>query len=101
MKPYSLISDSRINPRKKIEWIVKSVIKAHQKNQHAGQIDTMVVSTQEQRIGLIDKLKEYGCGVPRVEVIPVSGPSKLRFPERERKRYSLISVSRITPQKKS
>lgn len=31
-KPYSLISVSRMDPRKKIEWIIKSVIKAYKRN---------------------------------------------------------------------
>ena len=31
-KPYSLLTVSRIDRRKKIDWIIKSVIKAHQKN---------------------------------------------------------------------
>lgn len=31
-KPYSLLTVSRIDRRKKIDWMIKSVIKAHQKN---------------------------------------------------------------------
>lgn len=33
-KPCSLIAVSRIHPRKKLEWIIKSVISAHQRNQN-------------------------------------------------------------------
>ena len=67
---------------------------------YSNQIDTIVVSTQGQKEELIEKLKEYNCGVPNVEVIPVSGLDQLRYPQRERKRHSLITVSRIHPRKK-
>ncbi len=67
---------------------------------YSEKIDTMVVSTQEQKKELIEKLQEYKRSVPNVEVIPVAGIDKLRYPERERKRYSLITVSRINRRKK-
>lgn len=67
---------------------------------YSNQIDTMVVSTQGQKDELIEKLKEYNCSVPNVEVIPVSGLDQLRYPKQERKQHSLITVSRIHPRKK-
>lgn len=67
---------------------------------YSNRIDTMVVSTQGQKEELIEKLKEYNCSVPNVEVIPVSGLDQLRYPKQERKRHSLITVSRIHPRKK-
>lgn len=67
---------------------------------YAHRIDTMVVSTQEQKEELIGKLKEYYCTVPKVEVIPVAGLSQLRYPQGRRKPYSLVSASRINPKKK-
>ncbi len=63
-------------------------------------IDTMVVSTQEQKEELVKKLREYKRSVPKIEVIPVAGIDRLRYPETKRKRYSLISVSRINMRKK-
>lgn len=63
-------------------------------------IDTMVVSTQEQKEELIKKLREYDRSVPKVEVIPVAGIDRLRYPEMGRKKCSLISVSRINMRKK-
>lgn len=67
---------------------------------YSNKIDTMVVSTQEQKEELVKKLQEYECSVPNVEVIPVSGIEHLRYPDLERKKYSLISVSRIDRRKK-
>lgn len=63
-------------------------------------IDTMVVSTQEQKEELIEKLREYHRSVPNVEVIPVAGVERLRYPEVKRKKCSLISVSRINMRKR-
>lgn len=67
---------------------------------YSNRIDTMVVSTQGQKEDLIKNLEEYKCGIPNVEVIPVAGLERLRYPEKERKRYSLITVSRLYPGKK-
>ena len=67
---------------------------------YSNRIDTMLVSTPEQKVELIEKLEEYKRSVPNVEVIPVSGLDQLRYPIQERKRYSLITVSRIHPRKK-
>ncbi|MCM1231932.1 MAG: glycosyltransferase [Ruminococcus flavefaciens] len=63
-------------------------------------IDVMVVSTQEQKEELIQKLRECHCSIPVIEVIPAGGIEQLRYPEKERKRCSLISVSRIDARKK-
>lgn len=67
---------------------------------YSNRIDTMVVSTQKQKDDLIEKLEEYRCSVPNVEVIPVSGLDQLQYPNQERKRHSLLTVSRIHPRKK-
>ena len=63
-------------------------------------IDTMVVSTQEQKEGLIKTLREYHRRIPEIAVIPAGGIDHLRYPERERKPYSLITVSRLDARKK-
>lgn len=36
-------------------------------------IDTMVVSTEEQKRGLMEELKKYCCSVPDIEVMPIDG----------------------------
>ena len=63
-------------------------------------IHCMVVSTEEQKKELIEKLEEYGCHVPKIEVIPVSGLEELKYPKGPRRRYSVLSVSRLDPRKK-
>lgn len=62
-------------------------------------ISHMLVSTEEQKLDLIDKLQEYGCHVPPIEVIPVSGLTECKYPDKPRKPYSLVSVSRLDPRK--
>lgn len=63
-------------------------------------IETMVVSTQEQKEEVIRRLREYNCIVPDIKVIPAGGIEYLHHPKSERKPYSLISVSRLDPRKK-
>ena len=67
---------------------------------YAGMIDTMVVSTGRQKEELAEKLREYGCPVPEIAVIPAGGLQKLRYPEGERRPGSVLSVSRLDPRKK-
>ncbi len=67
---------------------------------YSHKIDTMIVSTQGQKEELIKKLQEYQCNVPQIAVIPASGIERLRYPEAERKKYSMISVSRFDEKKK-
>lgn len=67
---------------------------------YTNHIDAMVVSTQEQKIELIEKLQEYGFSIPEIEVIPAGGIDCLRYPETDRRPYSLISVSRLDKRKK-
>lgn len=63
-------------------------------------IDVMIVSTQEQKVELIRRLKGYNCSIPDVRVIPAGGIEYLRYPEGKRIPCSLIAVSRIHPRKK-
>ncbi len=60
----------------------------------------MVVSTERQKEELAEKLREYGCPVPEIAVIPAGGLQKLRYPEGERRPGSVLSVSRMDPRKK-
>ena len=63
-------------------------------------IDTVVVSTQEQKRELIETFLAYRRNVPQIAVIPAGGIERLRYPETKRQPYSLISVSRIEKRKK-
>lgn len=67
---------------------------------YSGMIDNIVVSTQQQKEELAEKLLEYQCGVPSIRVIPAGFVEHLRYPDRGRKRYSMVSVSRIQWHKK-
>lgn len=63
-------------------------------------IHTMIVSTEAQKQDLIEKLQQYGCKVPNVVAIPVSGIEGMHYNSGERKAYSLLTVSRIMPRKR-
>lgn len=63
-------------------------------------IDTMVVSTSEQKKELAEKLSEYRCSVPKIEVIPAGELDRLRYPKTKRQPYSLTAVSRLYSSKK-
>lgn len=67
---------------------------------YAGMIDTMVVSTEEQKRELTEKLLEYRCEVPKITVIPAGGIKKLKYPVGRRRPYSMLSVSRLAKRKK-
>ena len=62
-------------------------------------IDTVIVSTEEQKCDLEEKFKGYGCHIPKIEVIPVSGLDEIKYPIEPRKQFSLITVSRLDPRK--
>ena len=67
---------------------------------YSGMLDAVVVSTWQQKEDLEDKLREYGCTVPRIVVIPAGGVDRLRYPDKGRKGGSMLSVSRIQPHKR-
>jgi len=67
---------------------------------YTGMIDGIVVSTQQQKEELTEKLLEYGRSVPDIRVIPAGGVDKLRYPDGERRPYSILSVSRIQTHKR-
>ena len=67
---------------------------------YTGMIDCIVVSTQQQKEELAEKLREYGRSVPEIRVILAGGADKLRYPDGERKPYSILSVSRIQGHKR-
>lgn len=63
-------------------------------------IHTMVVSTDEQKNVLEETLHGYGFDVPKIEAIPVVCLDKIRQPEIERKRKSVVCISRLNRRKK-
>lgn len=67
---------------------------------YSGMLDTIVVSTQQQREELIEKLQEYRCRIPDIRVIPAGSVEKLRYPDTNRTPCSMVSVSRIQWHKK-
>ena len=66
---------------------------------YSDKLDTVIVSTQDQKVDLVLKYKEYNCHIPRIEVIPVCGLPDLKYPNENRIPYSLITVSRINARK--
>lgn len=58
-------------------------------------IDSFLVSTEEQKRDLQEKLTEFNCYVPNIEVAPIGGVNELRIPKKNRRRCSLLTVSRI------
>ncbi len=67
---------------------------------YSNKIDLMLVSTEEQKKRLKQKLMEYNCYVPRIEAILTSGLDNVKRPKRNRKKYSLLTVSRLDARKK-
>lgn len=67
---------------------------------YSDRIDAFIVSTEEQKRDLQNKLVEYQCVVPRIEAIEISGLSELKYPTQNRKRNSMLTVSRLEPRKK-
>ena len=67
---------------------------------YSGLTDVIVVSTQQQKEELKEKLLEYDRAVPDIKVIPAGGVDKLHYPDGERKPYSILSVSRIQTHKR-
>ena len=67
---------------------------------YSNHIQTMVVSTEEQKECLAGALQHYGFAVPDIRVIPVVGLKKLSYPLGKRKPKSMVSVSRLHGRKK-
>ncbi len=63
-------------------------------------IQTMVVSTEEQNAALEETLREFGFAAPEIKTIPVVWLDRIRRPEAERKRKSVVCVARLNERKK-
>ncbi len=62
---------------------------------NSDKLEAFVVSTEAQRLEVIDFLESHGLAVPKVVVIPAGMISAMEYPENDRKPFSLISVSRL------
>lgn len=63
-------------------------------------IHSMLVSTEEQKKELKECLEHFQCVVPEIEVVPAAYLQKLRYPEKERTKHSLLTVSRLVYNKR-
>lgn len=63
-------------------------------------INVMVVSTEEQKIELEKTFQKYNCVIPDIRVIPAGGIEYLHYSQSNRKKYSILTVSRIVEWKK-
>ncbi len=63
-------------------------------------IQTMVVSTEEQNAALGETLRELEFAAPEIKTIPVVWLDRIRRPEAERKRKSVVCVARLNERKK-
>jgi len=63
-------------------------------------IQTMIVSTDEQNAALGEALREFGFAAPEIKTIPVVWLDRIRRPEAERKRKSVVCVARLNERKK-
>ena len=66
---------------------------------YAEYLKWILVSTEEQKQDLLERLLEYGCEIPKLKAILAGGLDKLRYPLGERKKYSLVTVSRLHERK--
>ena len=67
---------------------------------YSDRIDTFLVSTEEQKIDLQDKLEMYNCHVPNIEVLFTGALKEIKVPDVGRKCNSIITVSRLNARKK-
>lgn len=67
---------------------------------YSDRIDTFLVSTEEQKEELKERLEMYQCHVPKIEALFTGGLKELKLPDGERKSDSIITVSRLDARKK-
>lgn len=67
---------------------------------YSGMVDHIVVSTQQQKEELTEKLLSNQCHIPDIRVIPAGGVERLYYQNGVRKPFSIVSVSRMHPHKK-
>jgi len=63
-------------------------------------IDCILVSTEEQKKEVQECLEQFGCVVPCIEAVPAGFLNGLKYPAGERKKHSLMTVSRLVYNKR-
>lgn len=63
-------------------------------------IDYILVSTEEQKKEVQECLERFGCAVPCIEAVPAGFLYELKYPAGERKKHSLLTVSRLVYNKR-
>ncbi len=66
---------------------------------HANDVDAFIVSTDAQKQLLMHQFNKYGHVKPNVVTIPVGSLEQLEKPSQPRKQHSLITASRLAPEK--
>lgn len=66
---------------------------------HAAEVDSFIVATPSQQQLLIKQEQQYYKQKVRVDCIPVGCLPQLRYPQEARQAYSLITASRLAPEK--
>ncbi len=66
---------------------------------NAERIRAFIVSTEEQKKDLKERMKDYGMKCPDVYVIPASGIPAIERPKSPRKPYSVMTASRLISRK--
>ena len=67
---------------------------------YSDRIHTFLVSTEEQKKDMEEKLQFYQCHVPKIKVALTGGLNELKYSEKERKEGSIITVSRLDKRKR-
>ncbi len=67
---------------------------------HSEKISFFITNTDAQSNLLRKQLKKYQGVEPDIRTIPVTGLDRLRKPERNRRKHSLISAGRLAPEKR-
>ncbi len=67
---------------------------------HSEKISFFITNTDAQRNLLKEQLKKYQGAEPDIRAIPVVGLDRIRYPEKNRRKHSLISAGRLAPEKR-
>lgn len=66
---------------------------------YADRVDAFLTATDQQAKLMADQFKRYSGKEPKIRTIPVGSLEGLRRPQQARKPYSILTVSRLAPEK--
>lgn len=66
---------------------------------NADKVDAFITSTEKQKEVLAQQFKQYTPFVPKIYAIPVGSLEKLRYPNKQRKPYAMLTGSRLASEK--